>query len=159
MSTAETIGGRIRHIRGELSQEDFATQIGVHKNAVGKYERDENIPGGDVLKRLYKVKAVNITWLLTGSGHPYAVKDLHAPSVDPQLLGRVYDKVFRTFKDANVPISPLAMGTLVAEIYNELSLNNDDPEDRLIALGERIVQLHNDLRSPVDSEGTSKQAG
>jgi len=159
MPPAETVGSRIRWLRGTLSQDEFATRIGVHKNALGKYERDENIPGGDVLTRFYEVLDVNITWLLTNVGHPH-VKTVpdeprgpngtsaeSSPVIDPQLLSRVYDKVLKAFTETGLSITPLALGKLVAEIYNEVAGQDDDPEERLIALGSRIDRLIRELRA------------
>jgi|AGTN01.1.fsa_nt_gi Helix-turn-helix. len=64
----ETVGTRMRRLRGSLSQDEFARQLGVHKETIGKYERDKILPGSDVLTRLRQEGRVDINWLLTGEG-------------------------------------------------------------------------------------------
>ncbi|MBC7954223.1 MAG: helix-turn-helix transcriptional regulator [Rhodospirillaceae bacterium] len=64
----ETIGSRLRSVRGKMSQDEFAGHLSVHKETVGKYERNLMQPGSDVLVRLHQNWRVDINWLLTGEG-------------------------------------------------------------------------------------------
>lgn len=74
---AESIGDRLRAVRGGMSQDEFAVKLGVHKETIGKYERDKVVPGGDVLARLHEAFGVNINWLLTGKGSRAAEQPHH----------------------------------------------------------------------------------
>jgi len=63
------ISSRIKQIRGNLRQVDFAKTIGVSKNTVGRWDRGEQKPGYDELVRILEVYPdINPTWLLTGEG-------------------------------------------------------------------------------------------
>jgi transcriptional regulator with XRE-family HTH domain len=46
------IGKRIRDIRGELSQKEFANLIGIHKDQLSRYERGATLPRPELLKRI-----------------------------------------------------------------------------------------------------------
>ena len=75
------IGDRIKIIRKELTQEEFAEKIEVHLSSVQKWERTSALPKGDILERIHKFFKVNINWLLTGQGDHY-IKDT-VPAFDP----------------------------------------------------------------------------
>lgn len=63
------ISKRIKDIRGNTSQDEFASLLGSHKNTIGRWERGERIPGHDDLSRILTVYPdINPTWLLTGDG-------------------------------------------------------------------------------------------
>ncbi len=46
------IGKRIRNIRGELSQKQFAELIGIHKDQLSRYERGVTLPRPKLLKKM-----------------------------------------------------------------------------------------------------------
>lgn len=70
MNTAE----RIRFIRGELTQQEFAEKLGVHKNSIGSYERNTTKPDIELLQAICTVFRVEPRWLLFGDG-PIRVED------------------------------------------------------------------------------------
>lgn len=62
-------GERIKEIRGAMSQEDFAKILGVHKNTLGRFEREEGRPNIEELNKiLLSFPKINPEWLLTGKG-------------------------------------------------------------------------------------------
>jgi transcriptional regulator with XRE-family HTH domain len=62
------VGQRIRAIRGEINQTDFAKMIGVRKqNYVSRYEHGR-IPNPELLVRIANYGKVTVDWLLTGRG-------------------------------------------------------------------------------------------
>jgi transcriptional regulator with XRE-family HTH domain len=62
------VGQRIRAIRGEMNQTDFAKMIGVRKqNYVSRYEHGR-IPNPELLVRIANYGKVTVDWLLTGRG-------------------------------------------------------------------------------------------
>jgi len=63
-----TIGERIRHLRGERTQADFAGLTKIPKNTLGRYERGEIVPGGEALALLCKSLGIDPNWLLFGEG-------------------------------------------------------------------------------------------
>lgn len=62
-----TIGERLIHIRGEQPRDTYSISLGVHKNTIGNYERDERQPDASFLKVLSD-RGWNINWVLTGEG-------------------------------------------------------------------------------------------
>ena len=58
---------RIKKVRGELTQKNFALRLGVHEGTIQLYEGG-NIPKGDILLRINRKFNINIHWLLTGQG-------------------------------------------------------------------------------------------
>ena len=63
------VGERIKLIRGDFQQEDFARQVGVHKNTVGRWERGERKPDTDDLSSILTTfPDISPAWLLVGEG-------------------------------------------------------------------------------------------
>jgi transcriptional regulator with XRE-family HTH domain len=63
----EAVGRRIRQTRGfDLTQEDFAQQLGISQSQLSKYERGLALPAGDVLLRMKRKFRISVDWLLTG---------------------------------------------------------------------------------------------
>ncbi|WP_081581639.1 helix-turn-helix domain-containing protein [Pararhodospirillum photometricum] len=124
----ETVGSRLRSVRGDMSQDDFATLLGVHKQTIGKYERGIVVPGGDVLARLRAVLGIDVNWLLTGR----AVKDAYEPTLevgavtraapsqllDEDLFSQVIDGISKVYKDAGARIAPVDLGRLAARVVH-----------------------------------------
>lgn len=47
-----SIGAKLKELRGDKTQEQVATAIGVTKSAYAMYERDERVPRDEVKKRI-----------------------------------------------------------------------------------------------------------
>ena len=63
------LGRRLRELRGfDLTQEEFAEELGVSQSQLSKYERGVAAPPADVLFFVKKRFRVSIDWLLTGEG-------------------------------------------------------------------------------------------
>lgn len=55
---------RIKKLRGNMSQAEFATKVGISKPSVGAYETGTRIPDILVLKRIAEVYGVSSDYLL-----------------------------------------------------------------------------------------------
>jgi transcriptional regulator with XRE-family HTH domain len=67
LADLEAVGRRIRQTRGfDLTQEDFAQQLGISQSQLSKYERGLALPAADVLLRMKRKFRVSVDWLLTG---------------------------------------------------------------------------------------------
>ena len=62
-----------------LSQAQLSKQAGVHKNVMGKYERDEVIPSVEIANNIAKVLGVSLDYLIGN------IKT----SINPSLLERL----------------------------------------------------------------------
>lgn len=76
----DKIGHRVASIRGSVGQDAFATQMGVHKNTLARYERGERIPDADFLAKLADI-GINVHWVVTGEGPARKGEDA-APDAD-----------------------------------------------------------------------------
>ena len=61
---AESLGQRIKLVRGKISQDVF----GVSRGSLSAYERDESQPAAEVLKEICTKYKVSADWLLFGEG-------------------------------------------------------------------------------------------
>lgn len=67
--TLTTLGERLRILRGEMQQAEFAALWGVHKNSLANYERGMSFPTIDKVQRLLEMfPGVSPLWLVTGEG-------------------------------------------------------------------------------------------
>lgn len=66
MST--TLAQRLRLLRGEMPQAEFAALVGIHKSSWGRYERGVGEPTASDLARVCAACAVTPLWLLCGQG-------------------------------------------------------------------------------------------
>jgi transcriptional regulator with XRE-family HTH domain len=60
------IGKRIREIRGDVLQDDFAPFLGITQGQLSKIERGKLAPGIDLLLRLRDRGGRSVDWILTG---------------------------------------------------------------------------------------------
>jgi transcriptional regulator with XRE-family HTH domain len=65
----EALGRRLRELRGfDLTQAEFAMELGISQSQLSKYERGVAAPTADILFYVKKRFRVSIDWLLTGEG-------------------------------------------------------------------------------------------
>ncbi len=62
----DTLGKRIRALRGKETQEAYAARVGISKGSIGGYELDKNSPSADVILKICAVDDISFEWLLTG---------------------------------------------------------------------------------------------
>lgn len=60
------IGARISQVRFPLSQTEFSDALGIHKNTLMKFEKEEQWPDSAFFTRVYDVYQIDPIWLLTG---------------------------------------------------------------------------------------------
>lgn len=60
-----SLGQRLVHYRGNHTQAEFASLLGIHENTLARYERGERLPNLRFLL-LLKQRGVRIDWLLEG---------------------------------------------------------------------------------------------
>lgn len=79
MDIKEIISGRLKIVRGEISQAEFAERLGIHKNTLGNYERGQSSPDFGFLLSVCTVFGISPDWLLTGVG-PVRKGDVNKPT-------------------------------------------------------------------------------
>lgn len=61
------VGRRIRELRGfDISQEEFATRIGVSQGYLSAMERGKKEIGAEILLKISREFGKSLEWLLTG---------------------------------------------------------------------------------------------
>lgn len=62
-----TIGSRLKRVREMLgfTQKDMANFVGCSLRSWASYENNENLPGGDVIKRIADAE-IDLNWLISG---------------------------------------------------------------------------------------------
>ena len=67
-------GRRLKALREmlEMSQADLANKLGVSQKAISQWERGERDIPTTMLLKLHELTGVNLHWLLTGEGEPFA---------------------------------------------------------------------------------------
>ena len=63
----KTLGERIRQIRGDYSQIEFADLVRVKQPMISRYEAGHETPSPRVLLRIAQFAGKSIEWLLTGA--------------------------------------------------------------------------------------------
>ena len=118
-SAAETIGERIKAVRGGVSQDAFGEQLGVAKDTIGKYERNRIVPGGDVLTRIHVDFGVDINWLLTGKGSMKA--DASGEGVNAGALAGAITAVEEMLRARQITLTSEKKGKMIAILYKQLT--------------------------------------
>lgn len=62
------IAERIKIIRGDIPQEEFAKLMGIHKSSIGRYERGDSVPDMDFASKICSCFGISTSWLLFGTG-------------------------------------------------------------------------------------------
>jgi transcriptional regulator with XRE-family HTH domain len=60
----------------KISQTDLASQLGIHKNVLGRYERNEVFPSVDIARKIADILDVSLDYL-TGRTETIIDKDTH----------------------------------------------------------------------------------
>ncbi len=70
----DSFAQRIRSLRGMKTQDDFAQELGIHKNTLGRWERGQAEPDVSTAQHICATFGVSPYWLLAGQG-PMLEKD------------------------------------------------------------------------------------
>lgn len=62
----QTLAGRMRQLRGDASQVEFAKQLGIGRTTLIRYESGERVPDAEVLT-FWAERGIDIDYLLTGT--------------------------------------------------------------------------------------------
>ncbi len=105
----QTIGGRLKIVRGGKTQKEFALELDISAPSLQKYELDESVPGGLALAKLAE-KGINVNWILTGKG------SMHILLPDDRLLQELAFKVFVATREKD-DVSEVKRAKLLTRAY------------------------------------------
>lgn len=117
-----TIGDRLRFIRSslKLSRDKFALSLGIARSSLQKYEENQAVPGGNVLKAMCE-HGFNTNWILTGQGDMQLASTSRSgqASVDVALLRHVVESVDNSLKKQDKNLDSARRAKLYGFIYEE----------------------------------------
>jgi transcriptional regulator with XRE-family HTH domain len=121
------LAGRIREIRGFLTQKEFAQKLGVTQGAVQKYEKGINNPGYGVLEKIAAFGAVTVEWLLHGEeARAPELQDSASEAycaslsaIETALLTEAVTMVEEVVKAERLKFSPAQKSRLIVRVYDD----------------------------------------
>jgi len=121
MSQAEDfspVGLRIRNLRGDLPQSEFADRLGVDRKSVAGWEAGKRLPDGSSLLKLMSEFGADVNYLLTGRRSD----DVPRLTAEEQLL-------LGYFREASKEGKRAALGALLGAkaVAGELTMHNTAP--------------------------------
>lgn len=155
--TPATIGQRILALRraAGMSQEALAAAVGVSRQALGKWESDQSLPGLDNLLALAEALHTSCDELLTG--RPLSPEQPPAPSLSAEGMQALLDA--RETREAKRRRISLAAGGGVALVLAAALLcvglyagsRMDDLQNRIDGVNGQVAGMQSTLQAQVDS--------
>jgi transcriptional regulator with XRE-family HTH domain len=108
---SDSLGDRIREIRGELTQEKFAGKVGFSRKQIADWERNRTQPNIEAIEKMASILVVDYQWLATGKTGEQIQSDFAAmrkriaeeslPTNDREMLEMLHRIGIFTAKDLN----------------------------------------------------------
>ena len=87
-----TLGERIRILRGSISQSLFSQKFGITQNTLSRYERDQRTPDAQFLADICTKMDVSADWLLTGRGEAHTSSAPTSTDLDDRQPSQAHAK-------------------------------------------------------------------
>ena len=134
------LGDRIKSVISRIGGLQEAAKIsGVTDEQVARWRDGVSKPPFFAISSLCRHAGVSLTWLATGEfDQEPSVRGFsedQAPYVagpigpDPELFGRIVDRIARVYRDEGVRLSDIDLGRLAAEKYGEIASLAADPDE------------------------------
>lgn len=152
---------RLKTLYGPRGRSEFARKSGIPKSTLAEYEKGRQ-PRPDAVVAIASAAGVSPVWLLTGGAPKYSgvtdptsvstskTSPKRAPNsnlVDQDVMGHIVDRIMRTYREVGAPLSPLELGRLSAEKYNEISALCADPDELPAHLDLMAIRLRKSIVS------------
>jgi transcriptional regulator with XRE-family HTH domain len=109
------IGGRLRRLRENISQKEFALKVGIPLRTYQRYESGERIPPGRVLSRVAEICHVTTDYILAGDVESLqklaltkksdlSVLEREVETLDKKIIQKLSEKI-ATIKDVDALLS------------------------------------------------------
>jgi len=130
----KTLGERIRFLRGDMTQTEFADILRIKQAMISRYESDKETPSPRVLLRIGQFSNRTIEWLLTGQDTlGKKVKKVSAKDVASMNRMKLIDLAARYVRETRLP---------EAEEFSEMMTMSFKDRSRL----KKIVEFHRFLK-------------
>jgi transcriptional regulator with XRE-family HTH domain len=149
----ETLGDRLKIVRGAMPQAEFAHRLGADKNTVGRYERGERHPDSEYLAAVRTEFSINLDWLISGEGEmrpggaeaPRPAIEGAPAEIDTDLCGEISEYLSDIYRECGVPVTLRQVVAEAARIAADLSGPDVTPEGRAGAVKYALIQLRRQL--------------
>lgn len=145
-----------------------ADLLGIKKYAtVTSWCKGETRAPFEALATLAMEAGVSLDWLAYGRGEMLQAagdaglfqgqRQAATASIDPELMGRVYDVIVRTYKDEGMSLPTIDAGRLAAEHYELVAASVEGPDDWPPTLKMLAAQLRKAIHAAAAAPGSNKQ--
>lgn len=142
-------------------------RVGGRKNAAAKamvsvdqldrWRDGRSRPSLFGIGRLCAAAEVSVDWLLGSKGAPAQSDALTVSSYQPELLGRIIDRIARVYKETGLRISEIDKGRIAAERYAEVANLANGPDEWPALLDLMEVRLRKTLQAAGNAPGQTKR--
>jgi repressor LexA len=145
-----SIGERIRKAREnkEIDQATLAAKTGIASRTVQRWEKGEQVPGGDFLLQIARFTGVRPDWLLTGEGDMYLRTERRA-----NILRFHPDKSFRKVNLVEIPLLSSVPAGRTAAIFHPEHVERFVTVDNLNDPGAFALVVKGSSMSPKIEDG------
>jgi len=116
----DSLGERIRFLRGARSAGEYAGKLGVHANTLLNYERGERPPNSNFLVRLCQLEEVDAGWLLLG------ISEEEKATLEVRYQRSLLEHIGSTAHELAPPGLGPRFGKLLAMAYEQSVLHEVD---------------------------------
>jgi len=109
-----SLGDRLKIIRGEIQQDEFAKYFNIHKNTYARYERNEAKPNTEFIKQLCLKFNVDVEWLIFGDK---TVKIRTPNNIDISMLEEAIVLVEISQANTPNPVKPEYKAKMIIDTY------------------------------------------
>lgn len=139
----ESVGDRIRKIRGRLSREAFAKKYGIHRNTLERYEKNTRKVPDAFLFQLAECENLSLKWVQTGEGQPFKGQ--------PSFLGKRTSDMSEVLKGSD-DRQPFESITLRESNTSDMSELQTPPEKGSWQLFHKVVELQERIASLLEDK-------
>jgi transcriptional regulator with XRE-family HTH domain len=109
------LGARLRQLRGNLSQEAFATKLAIGRKSLLRYEAGERLPDAETLARVSRETGISADWLLFGDAAPDPDLRLLSDEDLAALHSRASDELCKAYAAKHRLLAPYLAAARQAE--------------------------------------------
>jgi transcriptional regulator with XRE-family HTH domain len=122
----KTLGERIRYLRGDMTQSEFADILRIKQAMISRYEANKETPSPKVLLRIAQFSNRSIEWLLTGAdiitkGQPVEVQRLAAKTTKSMSKDDLVDVAAGYIRDTKMPEAQ-EFNAMMKELFSDKKL-------------------------------------
>lgn len=97
------IGKRLKTLRAELSQPEFANELGIPWRSYHRYEAGERVPPVEILRKVVELRGESVEWVLTGkaAGSPAERRGVAPPLEIVTRYRKLHQQLWRILAEGD----------------------------------------------------------